>query len=64
MKLKILKGRICDWAKEQFGDVRRAKDSILVEIQFVRQKGRGRLTSTCRGVQSSLLESRICQEGV
>lgn len=32
MKLKILKGRIRDWAKEHFGDARMANESILEEF--------------------------------
>lgn len=45
VKFKTLEGKIKEWAKCQFGDVRAVKDNILKEIQAVdnREEG-GRLT--------------------
>lgn len=38
MKLKLLKGRIKDWAKDQFGDVRLVKEGLLKDIQRLGNK--------------------------
>lgn len=43
MKLKLLKNRIKDWAKDHFGDVRNAKVNILQEIQLLDKEEVGQL---------------------
>lgn len=68
MKLKLLKGRIKDWARHHFGNVRKVKEDLLKEIQRLHNKEEeGQLLQEEECIRLSLKEyfsRNVREEGI